>query len=331
MKKRITILLLIVVLLLTFSMVACDKPKDIDPPKAELSSWMEAVDDNTPITKLAIPGSHDSGTIGMMSLAETQGASIKQQLEYGIRYFDIRVNAKKDGVIFHGPINGVPFLPIAKDIKTFMEKHPTEFLILDFQHFKNGGEKLVYDTLKSVGLLNLAVAKTDKNIEDIAFINSLTVKDVRGKVLVFFGNTVANDYDNVFLRNNDECTRDGSSLDSLYLGDDHKKGSEHFIDVALPKYFNHILEKKSGLLVLQGQLTVPMGSPRKAEIEHNPAMNEYTRNIANDKEKLINVNIIMRDFIESDSEKVLSVLSLNLKKGYIKAENIDCFTKLTTK
>ena len=330
MKKTLIVSIVLVVAVLSLALTACSNG---DMPKVDtlagLENWMDSIENDTPLRRIAIPGSHDSGTVGMMSLAETQGASIKEQLLYGVRYFDIRVNGK-GGKIFHGPVNGVPFAPIADDLRDFIKAHPSETLILDFQHFKNGGEKFVYDTIKSNGLLDMAVTKSDKNMSDIDFINSLTLSDVRGKVLVFFGNSIANDYDTVFLRNNDDCTRDGASLDSLYLGDEHKKGSEHFITSALPKYMAHIKDKNSGLLVLQGQLTAPnlMTSPLSLEVNHSDNMNKYTRAIKDNADDLKAVNIIMRDFVEQDNEKVLSILSLNIAKGCVKESALDAYTTL---
>ena len=60
-----------------------------------LSNWMESISDNIPLRKIVIPGSHDSGTKGMLWPWQTQKYDIAEQLELGIRYFDIRVNKKR--------------------------------------------------------------------------------------------------------------------------------------------------------------------------------------------------------------------------------------------
>ena len=51
----------------------------------ELSSWMGKIDDAAPLNRIAIPGSHDSGTAGICWLGETQTYSIGQQLQSGAR------------------------------------------------------------------------------------------------------------------------------------------------------------------------------------------------------------------------------------------------------
>ena len=79
----------------------------------DYSKWMQNVEDETLVNEIVLPGSHDAGTYKMVWLGETQQFSIGQQLEMGVRYFDIRVNKIDDKyVIFHSIINGVDFIPI---------------------------------------------------------------------------------------------------------------------------------------------------------------------------------------------------------------------------
>lgn len=70
------------------------------------SDWMKGVVDTTLIKDLSISGTHDSGTSVVRwiitFLARCQLLSIPEQLEKGIRYFDIRV--RHDGLINHGSI-----------------------------------------------------------------------------------------------------------------------------------------------------------------------------------------------------------------------------------
>lgn len=68
------------------------------------SNWMKGISDNTPIGKLCIPGTHDSGTASVASLrnifgttAHCQNFTIPDQIVDGIRFFDMRI---KSSLIF---------------------------------------------------------------------------------------------------------------------------------------------------------------------------------------------------------------------------------------
>ncbi len=55
-------------------------------------AWMSEINDDTPVTKLSIPGSHDACCYhgAVMDWVQTQVADISTQLHLGIRYFDLR-------------------------------------------------------------------------------------------------------------------------------------------------------------------------------------------------------------------------------------------------
>ncbi|CRK99941.1 CLUMA_CG013240, isoform A [Clunio marinus] len=136
---------------------------------ADLENWMtnipEPVRRNVPIIYLAIPGSHDSATYGINSKsklapdaedivkkiypfipcfvirwAKTQKFSFRDQLNSGIRYFDLRVaaNDEEDEKVYfvHGLFCEEVTQPFNELLK-FLREHPKEFVILDFQHFYN--------------------------------------------------------------------------------------------------------------------------------------------------------------------------------------------------
>jgi len=127
-----------------------------------------------PITQAILPGSHDAGTYsitpdseispdlpsdGVLSVlrdlllkhpnlgpvnqhmalwARAQGISIRDQLKRGIRYFDLRPAALSDAPdaslrIVHSLYGGDVF-EMVDQVRTFLEAHPTEVVILDFSH-----------------------------------------------------------------------------------------------------------------------------------------------------------------------------------------------------
>ncbi|KAG4082823.1 PLC-like phosphodiesterase [Neocallimastix lanati (nom. inval.)] len=58
--------------------------------------WMSLLPEDLKLNKLNIPGTHDSGTFrvttAVSAFAQTQNLSIKEQLENGIRYLDLRLS-----------------------------------------------------------------------------------------------------------------------------------------------------------------------------------------------------------------------------------------------
>lgn len=90
---------------------------------------------------LVLPASHDSSMYRsgpLESLARTQDLSIFDQLEYGIRYFDLRVRwTGSKFVMFHGPIDGPDLADILEGFKRYANFGHKEVAILKFSHFKD--------------------------------------------------------------------------------------------------------------------------------------------------------------------------------------------------
>lgn len=294
--------------------------------------WLEYIKDETLLTDVVIPGSHDAGSNGMLWLAETQSTDIDIQLAGGVRYFDIRVEKKSNGklVIFHGPIRGQAFSDVLTDIVEFMKISPTETLILDFQHFNGGSENDVASLIETSFADILLVNST--SMTDLDYVDSLTLGECRGKILITWGSDTCADKAWAFRRNNDECTLENTVLQSKYDGDLHKQGSEYFIENALSAYISDYIAKDKGLFVLQGQLTAPklLNSPKGQERKHDNNMTNYILSLKDNLQVLPYINIIMRDYIITDKmEKVNSILNLNISKNNVKTDNVELFTQET--
>jgi len=155
------------------------------PTSAAASSWMETTYGDHPDTTLGrilIPGTHDSGSgfintkepcdnqviagtpepISAMLVAEpcalaafsrAQDVSLRDQLESGIRYLDLRVGVPSDQVVkstgapiplppdplsielvLHHTVVSQTLTRALDDILAFAHTHPKEQVILDFQH-----------------------------------------------------------------------------------------------------------------------------------------------------------------------------------------------------
>lgn len=110
-------------------------------------NWMENIPDETKLSNMSIPGTHDSCTqnVDMRYIFQCQDASIATQLKYGYRYLDMRlVLEKRSGqetlVLKHNiarcKVSDSPFsrtltlADVLKDVYAFLDEHPSETVIL---------------------------------------------------------------------------------------------------------------------------------------------------------------------------------------------------------
>ncbi|MFY0252531.1 phosphatidylinositol-specific phospholipase C [Chitinophaga sp. 30R24] len=99
-----------------------------------LNGWMGAIADNTSLTTLSIPGTHDSGArvepIG--GTAKCQDLTIRQQLDAGTRFLDIRCRHIGDAfAIHHGSIyQNMNFTDVLTACYDFLAANPTETIVM---------------------------------------------------------------------------------------------------------------------------------------------------------------------------------------------------------
>lgn len=123
---------------------------------ADHARWMENL--NTTIGgknlgQITIPASHDAGMYEQGATpvaAQTQSMSMYEQLMYGVRYFDLRIdydslviNEDDRYEIYHGPMlaNGDNLVNILKGVQNFMaNQQGKELVILKFSHFHDFGD-----------------------------------------------------------------------------------------------------------------------------------------------------------------------------------------------
>eukprot|EP00794_Sanderia_malayensis_P011008 gene11008-12171_t len=155
----------------------------------DAANWMSNLPEplqKKPITDLCIPGSHDSGTFYLDKNSNiapdesktikvlvrifgkiakniiyrwsvTQDLNLTEQLEHGVRYLDLRVAYEpkvKDFRAVHG-LYGLTYKELFGEIADFLNKHPKEIVILDFNHlmsFNQGAsQELITLLMKSLG------------------------------------------------------------------------------------------------------------------------------------------------------------------------------------
>ncbi len=104
----------------------------IDRLKASGSNWMQRLPNDKPISRVAMPGTHDAGTAslpesGLTHMGHTQNFTITEQLYDGIRAFDIRL--KKNMKYGHTMTCREGFDETLPDMARFLQKNPSEVLV----------------------------------------------------------------------------------------------------------------------------------------------------------------------------------------------------------
>ena len=169
-------------------------PYDLTKPTTD---WLDLVRDETKVCKLSIPGTHDTMT-GMgfyqpllkyvfNQTAISQVSTLEEQMNSGLRFFDIRPVVSTDTVakkkilrLTHGISElDVTFEWTIDQLQSYLKAHPSEFFICKLQ-FDNGFEdqKDLYSLLSDV--LHMSKYK------GLFFENwrpDITVGEMRGKIL----------------------------------------------------------------------------------------------------------------------------------------------------
>ena len=155
-------------------------------------NWMQTLDDNLFLCRLSIPGAHDAATSscsssGLSGGAHTQTYTIAQQLEHGVRMFDLRpVWDGSNMMIYHGIVNTkVKFNDALTTLCNFLDAHPKEFLFVIMRHeddIASSDDKAKWPAQ----MKNCLNAKKQYLID---YSPTLTVRDMRGKLLVMSRNT----------------------------------------------------------------------------------------------------------------------------------------------
>jgi len=147
------------------------------------NNWMGDLPDDTEINQISIPGTHDSATYGknLGIGVKTQTWSVKEQLEAGIRFLDIRVRRTDNSwSLHHGAFYlGKQFGDIMDMVTGFLKQHPSEVV---FMHIKND-----YDAKKN-SKSHAEIWKRYSGIYDRYIVppspKKVTLGDIRGKVFV---------------------------------------------------------------------------------------------------------------------------------------------------
>ena len=98
------------------------------------SNWMASLDASVPLSRLSIPGTHNSGALyePLAGTAKCQDLSIADQLNAGVRFLDIRCRHLTNRfVIHHGSVyQNLDFDDVLRAVIGFLNSNPTEGVML---------------------------------------------------------------------------------------------------------------------------------------------------------------------------------------------------------
>ena len=161
---------------------------------AKTNRWMAMIPGSTYFSMLSTPGSHDSATSACSSAAKCQSETISQQLENGVRAFDLRPTYKyskaitKDNLyIFHGMVNtNVLYKDAIKAMVDFLKENPTETLSVIMVK-EDGTPLLTSWTDYTTEMCNAIDEIHNQYTDNIKLLDHsyYTLNDYRGKI--FFG------------------------------------------------------------------------------------------------------------------------------------------------
>lgn len=149
-----------------------------------LHDWMRGLPDNVSMFNFSIPGTHQSCAINdYWGYAKCQEWWLKEQLQHGVRYFDVRGEAKASGYyikIVHGRADQpYTFESVLKDVVQFLKENPSEAVFLQLSQESSSWDDMDYAKL------------VDHHLEDSRFKryihldqNMMRMEDVRGKIVL---------------------------------------------------------------------------------------------------------------------------------------------------
>jgi 1-phosphatidylinositol phosphodiesterase len=97
-------------------------------------SWMGSLDGRQSLSRLSIPGTHNSGALyePVYGTSKCQDLTISDQLAIGVRYLDIRCRHVDNAfAIYHGPISQhLTFAAVVTACIDFLADNPTECVVM---------------------------------------------------------------------------------------------------------------------------------------------------------------------------------------------------------
>ena len=162
---------------------------DSNSPSRHHLDWMKDIPDNTQLSQMTIPGSHNSCALFGICCARTQTWTLVEQMRAGLRFFDIRLR-RIDNTLkaYHGFVDQKEtFDHILVYAFDFLEKNPSETIIMEIiSEYEPKNSTKTFSDLYQEYITTYEDKIVSYNNKDI------TLGEIRGKILVikvFEGNT----------------------------------------------------------------------------------------------------------------------------------------------
>lgn len=116
-----------------------------------LRNWLSQINDNVLLSQLSLPATHNSAAAYLsLPSVQCQGASVSEQLNYGVRFLDIRVARTFFGLcggpdelqVIHGnfPVRlpmPVKLMDVLHDVYQFLQEQPSETVLVSIKQEGN--------------------------------------------------------------------------------------------------------------------------------------------------------------------------------------------------
>jgi len=145
--------------------------------------WMGSLRDDTRLSELSIPGTHDAGARyeRFYGTIQCQTLTIPEQLRAGVRFLDIRCrHVKNTFLIYHGPVyQRLTFDEVLQACSAFLRENPTECIIMSVkeENQPSANTRAFEDTFGAFVGKDAALWLLTENIP--------TLSQAKGKIVLF--------------------------------------------------------------------------------------------------------------------------------------------------
>lgn len=148
-------------------------------------NWMASIPDDSKLSTLSLPGTHDTMSFYGGDVVQTQSMSLDTQLKSGIRVLDIRCKPINNVFfIYHGiAYQYANFDDVLRTVTTFLQNNPTETVLLKIGKEGEGENsnqtfEQIYQVYRNKSEYKSYFWNPDSS--------NPTLKDVRGKIVVLY-------------------------------------------------------------------------------------------------------------------------------------------------
>ncbi len=186
--------------------------------------WMSLLPDNKQLNEINIPGTHNSAAKNCNFIAKCQNRTLMDQLNYGIRFLDIRCRHIQDRFDLHHGVSylGIKFDTLQQICKEFLDANPSETIVMSIKpEMKERANKWSFDEV---------FIKYANQMPGLWYMNENIpiLKHVRGKIVLlrrFYTSFLPLGIDLSGWRHNNTFQIKNHELFDFHIQDQYKKPS----------------------------------------------------------------------------------------------------------